>query len=392
MTKNRNMKWNLERALSLQDKLKLDGRTFDMDSLPRTLTQLTKVNVTCSFCQSVSNLTLKYLEAGKNKCQCRSERVKLTIEKLFEVFKKIANGREIVIESIPPELSMEKYLLLFCNECEQTTKIKIRNLIHDRNQCPICNSGEKWTVDRIQRQYHEIENIFSIEFENLPEIKNSRTKIKVKCLKCDLVQEKKLKNLFYQKNGCLNCNLGIPWTKERILREFPKISDNRVIIWEESDFIFGNEAKITTLCMICNKKSKQTIGKIFNRLDKCVYCSASSGERLVAKILDEIGIEYIKEFSSKNIDGVSKYRFDFAVPQYKILIEFHGVQHYEAVNFGSTKRNAQELFEYGQKRDKAKEKIAKDYGYELIIIPYTLKDNPDEIKRMVIEAIHFNNF
>lgn len=66
----------------------------------------------------------------------------------------------------------------------------------------------------------------------------------------------------------------------------------------------------------------------------CPRCRESYGERLIAKHLSELNIKFKKECALKD----SRYRFDFYLPDHNVLIEFHGVQHYEPVErFGGVK-------------------------------------------------------
>ena len=59
----------------------------------------------------------------------------------------------------------------------------------------------------------------------------------------------------------------------------------------------------------------------------------SHGEILVAKVLEQLNIEFIKEYSFKDLKSISEGRlkFDFFLPLYNTIIEYQGRQHYEDV-------------------------------------------------------------
>ena len=64
----------------------------------------------------------------------------------------------------------------------------------------------------------------------------------------------------------------------------------------------------------------------------CPKCNQSHGEREVAKILQNLNIEFKEQVSLKNpYDEDRKFRLDFWIPSLKAIIEYNGKQHYVAV-------------------------------------------------------------
>lgn len=115
---------------------------------------------------------------------------------------------------------------------------------------------------------------------------------------------------------------------------------------------------------------------------RCPKCSESHGERLVASILDEIGIPY--ESQKKFPDCVYKNElpFDFYVPSMNTLIEYDGEQHFKPIAiFGGEER-----FAIRVKRDTIKSDYANEKGFNLIRIPYTLANT--EVKDLILSKIN----
>lgn len=80
----------------------------------------------------------------------------------------------------------------------------------------------------------------------------------------------------------------------------------------------------------------------------CNLCNSSTGENLVSAYLDKVGIKYEREYSVSNFGDKNRYRYDFYLPTLNIVIEFHGRQHYKAIDyFGGV-----EGFKRAQKYDK----------------------------------------
>ena len=96
----------------------------------------------------------------------------------------------------------------------------------------------------------------------------------------------------------------------------------------------------------------------------CLKCNESKGEATIKSILDEHKIEYIREYRIP--EQIYKFRYDFYLPIQNVLIEFHGIQHYQPVEiFGGL-----EEFKKLQFRDNFKKELAKELKIELIEFNY----------------------
>jgi hypothetical protein len=121
----------------------------------------------------------------------------------------------------------------------------------------------------------------------------------------------------------------------------------------------------------CGYEWSAQIDRRTRRGDGCPKCNQSHGEKAVAKHLDFLKIKYEVGYRIKECKLIKCLPFDFYLPDFNILIEYHGRQHYEPSAFGSKQENAAELmFEAGQKRDEAKEKYCRDNKIPLLIIPF----------------------
>lgn len=101
----------------------------------------------------------------------------------------------------------------------------------------------------------------------------------------------------------------------------------------------------------------------------CSVCSSSIAERLIANILTKNNIAFSTEKTFSDLRGLSGglLRFDFYLPEFNIVIEYQGQQHYWSV-FGSD-----------VDKQKAHDKLKKDYcvahNIPLIEIPYWERSN-----------------
>ena len=113
----------------------------------------------------------------------------------------------------------------------------------------------------------------------------------------------------------------------------------------------------------------------------CNLCNSSTGENLVSVYLDKVGIKYEREYCINNFGDKNRYRYDFYLPTLNIVIEFHGRQHYEAIDyFGGV-----EGFKRAQKRDAYKEQLLKKLNIPLLIIKY---DKIDVLQTIIAQFIN----
>lgn len=111
----------------------------------------------------------------------------------------------------------------------------------------------------------------------------------------------------------------------------------------------------------------------------CPRCVESRGERMVGEVLEELGIEYFKEYV---VDGYP-YKYDFYLPEYNLFIEYHGIQHYQMVPYFHRDRND---FNGQLIRDKIKKEIVSIRKGRLIIIKYNF-NNITKIRDVLLRKL-----
>ena len=89
--------------------------------------------------------------------------------------------------------------------------------------------------------------------------------------------------------------------------------------------------------------------------------------------MEQNNLNYIREHS---FEDLGRYRYDFFVPNKKLLIECQGIQHFEDIPFFNKKSTWQERYE----RDKLKYEYAINHGYKIIY----LFDKKRTVKNMTI--------
>ena len=110
----------------------------------------------------------------------------------------------------------------------------------------------------------------------------------------------------------------------------------------------------------------------------CPRCRNSKGEEKIELFLSSQNIDYIPEYKVLNEDlfcSNKKMFIDFYLPDFKVAIEYNGIQHYTArEHFGGGLQLKQQ-----KERDIALKQYCKEHKIRLIEIPYTEFDNIEEI-------------
>lgn len=100
---------------------------------------------------------------------------------------------------------------------------------------------------------------------------------------------------------------------------------------------------------------------------KSCGCIKSYGEQRIQKILQNLKVNYKKEFNFKDLP---KLRFDFYLPDYNCCIEYDGIQHFDKNNNWHSEKQCE--------NDLYKNKYCAANNILLIRIPYTDFDKIDE--------------
>ena len=220
--------------------------------------------------------------------------------------------------------------------------------------CSYCSNNRKKT----QEQYY---NECKTKGLDLPVERyvNDRTEIKHKCSKGHIYLQTPSSHL--QGQGCSVCK----GTPKRTTKQY-------FIECKESKYDLPIEEYINSHTKIKHKCSK---GHIYPQTPcdhlqgyGCPVCNESHGEKFIRNYLDKYNIEYIPQKRFKELKDKTYLSYDFYLPEYNILIEYQGIQHYKEKEFFGGKKQ----FKKQQYHDNLKRKYAKDNGYKLLELKYTL--------------------
>ena len=163
-------------------------------------------------------------------------------------------------------------------------------------------------------------------------------------------------------------------TKEQFILDAKRVHGDK---YDYSKVEYKNNS--TKVCIICPEH-----GEFWQAPDKhlqgeeCPICSLGSKSKGEQKIIDFLEINNIRYLYNKcSIEELGKLRPDFYLPDYNLVIEYDGKQHFSQTTGGWGKRKLKEI----QLKDGEKNKLCEENSIGILRIPYTEFNNIDEILR-----------
>lgn len=258
-----------------------------------------------------------------------------------------------------------------CGYCEEIYELtKIGNLLKEdrKHICSHCFASKyaEQVLDRIKEEKH-------LTFKKFGYNKRSRKPTVIySCNLCNQLTEKPYVE-FLKYSTCIHCGKNA----KRRLNE--NIQD---LLPEGFELIEDYEGQYT------KKLFRHKCGFIFSVRPKdiitghsyCPKCSkkASKGERRIIEFLTKKNIAFEKE---KVFNWSNRKRYDFYLPEFNLLIEYHGIQHYKEVpTFSLTLEEQQAI-------DNWKELEAIKQGKDFLIISYLDFDKIEDILAQRLQKI-----
>jgi hypothetical protein len=265
-----------------------------------------------------------------------------------------------------------------------------------KRQCNDC--GYKKRPRKYFMKYEDVKN----EIENNSKCKLITTKYDYEK---EVVKNRKSPTMINLTLLCGDCNIEIFHTSLRRFRERKKDCCYNCSIkrrsWSYKQVKNYIEKESNSGCRLISKEYRGVLepleikcycGNIFYtsfhqfkdlRKQQCNKHTLSIGEKIIYEYLLNKNIQFKTQYTFDDCRNVKPLPFDFAIfkdNKLIILIEFHGLQHYEPKGFGEKNENkVKEKFINQQKNDKIKLEYCKKNKIDLLIIPYWERKNIEKI-------------
>ena len=245
-----------------------------------------------------------------------------------------------------------------------------------KSVCPLCAiEKNKLSYDDIITRFKNIHNN-KYGYDNVPKDIDRLSIINITCYKHGLFKQVVRSHL--AGNGCGKCYIeSTKLGKEKFIEQAIKVHGDR---YDYSKVVYvNNKTKVTLTCKTHGDFNTRPDSHMFSGTG-CLKCSYSKGEEKISNILKEFNINYIPEYSFDN----SKYRFDFYLPDFNILIEYDGEQHFRSVEYFG----GDEAYELRKVNDLNKDLLAISKNIPLIRIPYYKYDSLKTFLTLKLKSIY----
>lgn len=225
-------------------------------------------------------------------------------------------------------------------------------------KCPKCALEDR-SLDRDKfltksKSIHEDK----YSYDKVGAVKNNLTKVIITCPKHGDFEQAVRSHL--AGNGCGECSIdSTKLGKETFVREARKIHGDKY----SYDKVIYTRSKVS-VTITCPKHGDFQLKPNLHLSSRqgCPRCNYSKGEEYICRLLESWAIEYVKEYKLAD----SNFRFDFYLPKYNALIEYHGQQHYREV----TRFGGHMAYVRLRKRDSDKIALAVNGEFEFIQLDF----------------------
>lgn len=193
--------------------------------------------------------------------------------------------------------------------------------------------------------------------------KNANTKVCIICPEHGEFWQTPSKHI--RGRGCEICGGSKKKTTQQFVNEAKEL--NNKFDYSKVDYINA----YTPICIICpehgefyKKPHDFLSGKI-----NCPKCKISKGENKIREYLDSNHINYI--YNKHSLTFLDKLKPDFYLPDYNLVIEYDGEQHFKPIKFGNySDVKAENIFEKTKQNDELKNKLCEENNVKVLRISY----------------------
>lgn len=261
---------------------------------------------------------------------------------------------------------------------------KIHNIIHTKtinsiisgNGCLKCGEEKVansilLTDEEVENRVHVLNNHISLLEYNGYADSNS----KWFCNKHGVVFYKTLSTLCNCKSGCDLCysenivdrlSINIDDANKIIQEKFPSL----LILNDGTYTSFSNYANF--YCSEHNYYFRSRPVYVKNRIRCCQKSAITCKAEKMCSFLESLGLVIEREKIFEDCRDVHVLPFDCYIPQYNLIIEYDGEQHYKPVKFDNkeSEQESLEKLEYTQRHDRIKNNYCKVNQIDIIRVPY----------------------
>lgn len=366
--------WTLERFLERSCSIHSNKYDYSMVTGEHIQGKESHIPIKCFICAHLWEPSIHSHINGKTGCPDCAGRVPWTLErflkKSYSIHGDKYNYSMVVREHIQGK---DSKVPIKCNICNYIWAPTIHSHIYNRYGCPNCAELAPVTLNIfLEKVRLKHGDKYDYSLITSGHIHGNKSKIPVKCNKCKNIWTPRIDQHMNVGSDCPTCSGNSPWTLDRFLKRAYEIHGNKYSYLNIiSSDIINSCSRIPIKCNKCNHIWHPNVNMHINTRSGCPKCKFSKGEIICANVLDQLGITYEIQYSTKSLP-TKRYDFMFMYNEIPYLLEFDGQQHFE---YNSFFHIDEDTFLNRQQIDIIKTYYAIYSGYHIIRISYKDMNN-----------------
>ncbi len=163
-----------------------------------------------------------------------------------------------------------------CKECKAVTQQTVLNHIKSLYGCRACIPAKsfKWTLQMFLDKAKEVHgDKYDYSMVENSHITGVRSKIPVRCKKCNLLWDATLSHHIHEKTQCPECCFTNRWTGDKFLERAAEIHDGKYTYdMQTVRAITTAKSQVTITCENCNESRSITVSSHINKTAGCLHC------------------------------------------------------------------------------------------------------------------------
>lgn len=332
----------------------------------------TKCKVMHTPCQTTYEATPFRLVKGLDQCQtCVFNDSKTNfLKRLQDTF----NGEYTYVSGYK---AINEKCLIRHNVCGQAWEVRPGSVLSGHAHCPYCSRFHEISKDEFLEKLHTEGHDHAIL---LGKYNGFNTTTKFRCHRCNSEYEASPRSVLRSKD-CPNCKGRI--SSQEYLEKVHKYWGSKYTVLTKYTR-YTDRVKVK--CNVCGNiwnPTARTLIRTVPHPSGCPKCSASYMEHKTIMYLNrhKINYEYPKKF--KDLKDSQMLHYDFWLPDYNLLLELQGEQHFTAFKcFGGEPR-----LKTQKGHDQLKLDYAKRVGKSLIRISFSETDNIVQVLNNLLQLV-----
>lgn len=166
-----------------------------------------KFVVQCKKCGYIWKVNPNGFFNRETRCSNCNRGERWSLEKFLNKIELLSDKDDYIFSDYEDINSADSKFTVQCKKCDYVWQANLNNFFQQGYRCSFCNIGQRWTFERITKEFALMQDSssFTLILDDIVEIKNAFSKIKIQCHKCNHIWKVDLSNFFHGNKRCPRC-------------------------------------------------------------------------------------------------------------------------------------------------------------------------------------------